>query len=124
MMNTKVKTVDAYIASFTPPVQERLKTVRKIILEAAPEAEEKISYGMPGYKLAEKPLVYFSGCAEHLGLYALPVTNVVFKKELADYKTGKGSIQFPFNQALPLKLIKKIVDYRVQENLSKALKKK
>ncbi|MCA9833170.1 MAG: DUF1801 domain-containing protein [Thermomicrobiales bacterium] len=107
--------VDAYIAQFPDNVQEILKRLRAIVREIAPEAVESISYGMPGYKLNKKPLVYFAGYAKHIGLYATPTGHEAFATELAGYKQGKGSVQFPLDQTMPWELIERIVRFRVDE---------
>lgn len=117
-----VTTVDEYIAAFPEEVQQLLLQMRKTIKAAAPKAEELISYGMPGYKY-HGMLVYFSGFAKHIGFYAVPSGHAAFKKELAGYKQGKGSVQFPLDKALPLALVKKIVQFRVKENEAKAITK-
>lgn len=108
----------AYIASFPKEVQAKLEQVRATIKKAAPEAEETISYGMPAFKL-NGPLVYFAAFKGHIGFYALPSGNEAFQKELAKYKMGKGSIQFPLDEPMPLALITKIVQFRVKENAAK-----
>jgi uncharacterized protein YdhG (YjbR/CyaY superfamily) len=115
-MDTKATTVEDYILSFPTEVQERLQLVRQLIKENAPEAMESISYGMPAYKLNNKPLVYFAGYSRHIGLYATSTGHKQFKDELSVYKQGKGSVQFPLNQPLPMDLIARIVQFRVQEN--------
>jgi uncharacterized protein YdhG (YjbR/CyaY superfamily) len=115
---TLPKSVDQYIAAFDEPVQQKLQQVRQTILTAAPKAEEGISYGMPVYKL-QGVLVYFAGYKNHIGFYATPTGHDAFKKELSVYKQGKGSVQFPINEPQPLKLINKIVKFRVKENMEK-----
>lgn len=110
------KNVNEYIAAFPEEVQNKLAQIRAIVKAAAPEAEESISYGMPAYKLNKKPLVYFAGHKNHIGFYATPTGHATFAKELSIYKQGKGSVQFPLNEPLPLKLIERIVQFRVAEN--------
>ena len=122
-MNKKPATVEEYISSFPPDIQELLQQVRLTIQEAAPDAEECIAYGMPAYKL-NGPLVYFAGYKGHIGFYATPTGHEAFKKELSRYKEGKGSVQFPLDEPLPLKLIEKIVRFRVEENRTKSKKAK
>lgn len=117
--NTSIKSVADYIAQFPSPIASKLKTIRNIIREVARDAVESISYGMPAYKLAGRPLVYFGGFAVHVSLFATPSANVAFKKELAKYKTSKGTIQFPLDSALPVGLIRKIVKFKVAENQPK-----
>lgn len=114
-----MKNVDDYIAGFEPAVQERLQQMRGTILKAAPNAEELISYMMPAYKY-HGVLVYFAGYKNHIGFYATPNGHQAFKKELSKYKQGKGSVQFPINEPLPLSLVRKIVKFRVKQNLQKA----
>lgn len=111
--------IDAYIAQFPSEVQEKLRTLRRIIKEAAPEAEEKISYRMPTFVL-NGDLVYFAGFKHHIGLYPLPGGIEAFLPELAAYRSGKASIQFPMDQPLPAELIARIVKFRVAENTKRA----
>lgn len=124
-MNLNVPiTTDEYIAGFPDDIQLILNQVRAIIKEAAPEAEESIAYGMPAYKLKGKPLVYFAGFKNHIGFYATPSGHTEFARELSKYKQGKGSVQFPLDQAMPYELIAQIVAFRVFENLEKGKTKK
>ena len=110
-------TVDAYIASFPEKTQEKLLTMRSIIIQHAPDASESIAYGMPAYKLNKKPLVYFGGFEKHIGFYATPSGHEAFKKELSSFKQGKGSVQFPLDQSLPVELISEMVKFRVLQVL-------
>lgn len=109
--------VDQYIRQFPAEVQEKLQFIRRLVKENAPEAEESISYGMPAYKLNKKPLIYFAGYKNHIGLYATPSGHDAFKKELSIYKQGKGSVQFPLDQAIPYELIARIVKFKSKENV-------
>ncbi|WP_100609947.1 iron chaperone [Confluentibacter lentus] len=118
-MKTDINTVEDYIAGFPKDVQNKLKLVRKTILKNAPNAIENISYGMPAYKLNKKPLVYFGGFAKHIGFYATPTGHQKFESQLSKYKQGKGSVQFPLNEELPIDLITDIVVFRVNENNQK-----
>lgn len=112
--------VDTYILNFPVEVQEKLNQIRSIILTNAPNAIENIAYGMPAYKTNGKPLIYFAGFKNHIGLYATPSGHAKFSLELSKYKQGKGSVQFPLTDVLPLDLIKQIVIFRVNENNMKA----
>lgn len=114
--------VDAYIASFPQPVQGMLQQLRDIILKAAPKAQEGISYQMPAYKL-NGVLVYFAGYKNHIGFYPTGSGIEAFKTQLSDYKTSKGTIQFPLDKPLPAALITKIVKHRVKENTQPPLSK-
>jgi uncharacterized protein YdhG (YjbR/CyaY superfamily) len=108
--------VVSYINQFPGEIQEKLKQLRSIIRSAAPKAEEYIGYGLPGYKAFGKPLVYFAGFKNHIGLYALPSGHSRFKEKLSKYKGGKGSVQFPNDEPLPVALIKQMVVFRWKEN--------
>lgn len=110
--------IDDYIAGFPKEVQVILQQIRTTIKQAVPEAEETISYAMPAFKY-HGMLVYFAAYRNHIGFYALPSGNEAFKKELQHYKTGKGSIQFPLDEPMPLDLISRIVKLRANENLRK-----
>lgn len=123
MITEKPLNIDAYIAGFEKAIQKRLQQVRATIKKAAPEAQEAIKYGMPAFIL-EGNLVYFAAFKNHLGFYALPSGNAAFQKQLAMYKVGKGSIQFPHDKPLPLDLITQIVQFRVKENMAKKKSKK
>ena len=111
-------TVDSYIAGFPKKTQELLQQIRATIKKAAPSAEETISYQMPAYKYAGM-LVFFAGYEKHIGFYPTPSGIESFKKELAVFKSAKGSVQFPLNKPLPLALITKIVKFRLKENETK-----
>jgi uncharacterized protein YdhG (YjbR/CyaY superfamily) len=116
------KTIDEYIIGFPPDVREILQKIRMTIHEAAPDAEEKISYQMPTFFLKGN-LVHFAAFKEHIGFYPVPSGIEKFKKELSVYKQGKGSVQFPLDQPMPYELISKIVKFRVEESLAKAAPK-
>lgn len=122
MKNKIAANIDAYIATFPEDVQEMLQQVRNTIRKAAPDAEEAIKYAMPAYVLNGN-LVFFAGYKHHIGFYATPTGHEAFAKDLLKYKQGKGSVQFPIDEPMPLKLIEKIVQFRVKENLAKAKKK-
>jgi uncharacterized protein YdhG (YjbR/CyaY superfamily) len=124
MKIVKAKSVEEYIGSFPNKTQKLLKQVRKTIKAPAPKSVEEISYGMPAYKLNDKPLVYFGGYEKHIGFYATPTGHKKFEKQLSVYKQGKGSVQFPLDEAMPLKLITDIVKFRVTENNAKYANKK
>jgi len=111
--------VDAYIRSFPADVQSIMQQIRNIIVGADTEVQESISYGMPAYKTYGKPLVYFAGYKNHIGLYALPTGHAAFADALQQFKQGKGSVQFRLDSAIPYDLIKKIVTFRIEENKSK-----
>ncbi len=115
---TQVKTVDEYIASFPKNVQDILEQLRCVIKESAPLAEETISYRMPAFKLNGN-LVYFAAYKNHIGFYPTPSGIVAFKKDLSPFKQARGSVQFPIDTPIPFDIIRKIVHYRVNENIAK-----
>lgn len=114
---------ESYIDSFPQNIQVILQQLRSVIKEAAPEAEETIKYAMPTY-VQHGNLVHFAAYKNHIGFYATPTGHTAFEEQLSKYKSGKGSVQFPINEPLPLELIKEIVRFRVLENKEKVLKKK
>ncbi len=98
-MDTKSFTnIDEYISLQDPAIQPLLQKVRETVHEAAPGAEEYISYSMPSFRYRGKILVYFAAQKKHLGFYATPSANIAFSKELKGYKSSKGAVQFPFNR--------------------------
>ncbi|WP_246160878.1 iron chaperone [Maribacter flavus] len=111
----KASDFESYVAHFPIEIQEQLRVLQKLVKETAPQAVEGISYGIPAYKLNGKPLVYFAAHKKHFGFYATPSAYAAFETELAGYNKGKGSVQFPFDEKLPLGLIKKMVSYKVRE---------
>ena len=124
MTTAKPTTIDEYIASFPKEVQAILEQVRATIREAAPDAEEAISYGIPTFRLNKTYLVYFAGFKNHVGFYATPTGHEAFQEELSVFKQGKGSVQFPLNKPMPLDLIARIVQFRKEQILEKTAKKK
>lgn len=109
------KNIDEYINLFPEDVQDKLRKLRSTIRKAAPNAEEKISYQMPVFALNGN-LVYFAAYKKHIGFYPTSSGIKKFQSELNEYKTSKGAVQFPMDQPLPLRLIAKIVKYRIKEN--------
>ncbi len=119
-MNPQITT---YIASCPPQAQEHLNNLRNFILQEVPQAEEVISYKMPAYKL-HGMLVYFAGYEKHIGFYPTGSGIKQFEQEIQSYKYSKGTIQFPLDRELPYDLIRRIIQFRVQENKLKLAAKK
>ncbi|NOU47797.1 MAG: hypothetical protein HOO86_12145 [Bacteroidales bacterium] len=115
--------VDQYISFFPSETQFLLQQLRATIIEAAPEAEELISYQMPAYKY-NGMLVYFAANKNHIGFYPTSTPVIAFKEELAGFECSKGAIRLPLDQPLPLGLIREIVTFKVEENLEKLRMKK
>ena len=116
---SKTGSIDEYIAEFPAETQEVLEQMRALIKATAPDATETISYAIPTFDLNGKHLVHFAGFQKHVGFYPIPTGMEAFKEELKPYKQGKGSVQFPLDQPLPVDLIRRIVEVRVAENTSK-----
>lgn len=124
MTTAKPSNIDEYIAGFPKEVQTVLEQVRATIRKAAPDAEEAISYGIPTFKLKKTNMVHFAGFKNHIGFYPTPAGSEAFKDVLSAYKTGKGSVQFPLDQPMPLDLITRIVQFRIGQIFEKTAKKK
>ena len=114
-----INSIDEYIATFPKDIQKILEELRTTIKEAAPGAEEKISYQLPTFFLNGN-LVHFAAFKKHIGFYPTPSGIEAFQKELSVYEGAKGSVQFPIDEPMPLKLIRRIVKFRVAENIKKA----
>ena len=117
----KPKTIDEYIFNAPPASQEKLLQLCTTIRKAAPGATESLKWSMPAFSL-DRILVTFAVFKNHIGYYTTPSTIAAFAKELADYSTAKGSVQFPLNQRLPVTLISKMTKFRVQESVSEDVK--
>lgn len=115
-------TIDEYIAMFPAETQSLLAELRATIRAAAPEAQEKISYQMPTFAQAGN-LVHFAAHKEHIGFYPAPSAIEAFRAELAPFESSKGAVRFPIDRPLPLDLIRRIVEFRVAENLRQAEQK-
>jgi uncharacterized protein YdhG (YjbR/CyaY superfamily) len=113
------KDIDSYIADYPAATQKLLKQIRNTIKKSVPKAEEKIVYGIPTFYLHGN-LVHFGGTKNHIGFYPTPSAIVAFKNELKEYVTSKGTVQFPLDKPLPVKLIAEMVKFRVMEAEEKA----
>ena len=119
MQTVKFETVDEYIAALSIPAKTFAAQLRKIVQKAAPDAEEIISYNMPAYKYRGL-LLYFAAHKNHIGFYPMTTGIKAVQKKLTNNKWAKGSVQFPYNEPLPVKLITEIIKFRVRENVQKA----
>jgi len=113
------RSVDAYVAAFTGETRTKLEILRAAVKTAASGADERTCYGMPDFFL-EGVLVYFAAFKDHIGFFPTSSGIRAFRRELADYETSKGTVRFPLDRPLPLRLIAKVVKFRVAENLKKA----
>jgi uncharacterized protein YdhG (YjbR/CyaY superfamily) len=114
-----IKSIDEYIAVFPEDIQKTLRGLRATIKTSAPDAEERISYQIPTFFLNGN-LVHFAAFQKHIGFYPTSSGIRAFKHELAAFELSKGTVRFPIGKPLPLKLIGRIVKFRVAENLKKA----
>jgi uncharacterized protein YdhG (YjbR/CyaY superfamily) len=114
-MADKFDTVDGYIESFPPEVQVILEEIRRRIHVAAPGTEEKISYQIPTVTLDDKYLVYFAGWKRHVSLYPISTLDEPLEDEVAVYRSGKDTLQFPLNEPVPYDLIERIVGELVEK---------
>lgn len=122
-MRATPKSIDEYISWFPAETQKILQKMRATISKAAPKAEEGISYGIPVFKIKGKYVVYMAGFKNHVSVYPAPRGKEPFKTELAVYKGGKGTVQFPLDKPIPHDLITRIVKFRMKENEEKQLVK-
>jgi uncharacterized protein YdhG (YjbR/CyaY superfamily) len=116
-MNT-YKTIDEYISNFPPHIQEVLQKIRQTIQQAAPQATEKISYGIPTFTQSGN-LIHFAAYDKHYGLYPGAAPVEALKDELKGYTTSKGTIQLPIDKPVPYDLITRITKVCVERNISK-----
>jgi uncharacterized protein YdhG (YjbR/CyaY superfamily) len=119
-MNSKkagFTSIDEYIASFPEATQKILEELRSTVRAAAPDAKEKISYQIPTFELNGRNLVHVAAWKKHIAMYPIPAGSERFEKEVAQYIDGKGTLKFPLDKPLPLKLIREIVQFRVADNL-------
>lgn len=118
-MRSTAADVPAYIADFPPATRKMLQQLRALVRKQVPEAEERISYGIPGYFQEGGMIIYFAGYNKHIGLYPGAAAIVEFKKDLAGYKLSKGTVQLPLDAPLPLGLITRLVKFRIKANKAK-----
>jgi uncharacterized protein YdhG (YjbR/CyaY superfamily) len=107
--------IDEYIAGFPPKTQKVLVALRELINAVAPGATETMSYAIPTFDLNGRHLVHFAGYQHHIGFYPTSSGIETFKEELRPYKNSKGAVQFPLGQQLPVDLIRRMVEFRVEE---------
>ncbi len=112
-------TFDEYIGNFSGETQQILQKIRETVQELAPEATEKISYGIPTFALHGKNLVHFAAFEHHIGFYPGPSTIETLADNLKTYETSKGTVRFPLDKPIPYDLVKKLTQTAVERNLSK-----
>ncbi len=117
MKTGEYKDIDGYIELFPKEVQQVLQKMREEISRAAPEATETITYGIPTFRYRGN-LVHFAAYDTHIGFYPTPSGIEAFKSEMTHYETGKGTVRFPLGEPIPYDLVRKVVEFRMQENRS------
>ena len=113
-MSDARRPIDVYIAKFPEKTREQLQKLRNVIQEAAPDSVETLSYGIPTFKQGRN-LVHFAGYKKHVGFYPTPSSIELFREELSEYEVSKGTVKFPHDKPIPYDLIKRVVEYRVNE---------
>ncbi len=116
-MKKGFNSIDEYIAACPEQAQSYVQKIRETIKVVAPNAKEKISYQIACFELNGKNLVHFAGWKSHVSMYPTPAGSEAFEKSIAKYAGGKGTVKFPLDEPLPLKLIRQIVKYRIADNL-------
>lgn len=122
MTKNNVETIDEYIKSWPEDVRVKLEKMRQTIRKAAPESLEEIKWRRPAFSDDERILVMFAAFKRHIGFYTTPSSLKAFEEDLIGFKTGRGSIQFPFDQPLPTELIRKLTAFRIRESKEKGVK--
>jgi len=115
MARTNFQSIDEYIAACPSDSQAYLREIRKLIQTLVPDAKEKISYQIGCFELNGKNLIHFAGWKKHVSLYPIPAGSDAFNKEIAKYADGKGTVKFPLDKPLPIKLIERAVKYKLAD---------
>lgn len=116
MAEPKFQSLDEYIAACPPDSQEYLREIRGLIRRLVPDAKEKISYQIACFELNGRNLIHFAGWKRHVSLYPVPAGSEAFERQIAKYVDGKGTVKFPLDEPLPIKLIERVVKLHVQAN--------
>jgi len=120
MAKTNFRSVDEYIAACPEETHERLQAIRNAVKKLAPDAKEKISYQIACFELNGRNLIHFAGWKKHVSLYPIPAGSEAFNKEIAKYADGKGTVKFPLDKPLPVKLVERAVKYRLADHVKNA----
>ena len=115
--------IDEYIAACPEETHERLQAIRAEVKKIAPEAKEKISYEIAAFELNGKNLIAFAGWKKHVSLYPIPAGDEAFEEEVSKYASGKGTLKFPLDEPMPMKLINQVIKLHVADNLKKTKSK-
>jgi uncharacterized protein YdhG (YjbR/CyaY superfamily) len=116
MAKTNFQSVDEYIAACPPESQAYLQEIRKLIRTLVPDAKERISYQIAAFERNGKNLIHFAGWKKHVSLYPVPAGSEAFERQIAKYVDGKGTVKFPLDEPLPVKLIERVVKLHLAIN--------
>ena len=119
MAKTNFQSVDEYIAACPPESQAYLQEIRKLIRRLVPDAKERISYQIAAFERNGKNIIHFAGWKKHVSLYPVPAGDEAFERQIEPYMAGKGTLKFPLDEPLPVKLVEKIVKLHLVENLKR-----
>ena len=120
MAKTNFQSIDEYIAACPPESQKYLQQIRKLIHTLVPDAKEKISYQIAAFERNGKNLIHFAGWKQHVSLYPVPAGSEAFERQIAKYAGGKGTLKFPLDEPLPLKLIERVIKLHLDVNKKQA----
>ncbi|MCL4272649.1 MAG: DUF1801 domain-containing protein [Anaerolineales bacterium] len=116
MAKTNFQSIDEYIAACPPDSQAYLQEIRKLIRTLVPDAKERISYQIAAFERNGKNIIHFAGWKKHVSLYPVPAGSEAFERQIAKYVDGKGTLKFPLDEPLPIKLIEKVIKLHVEAN--------
>jgi uncharacterized protein YdhG (YjbR/CyaY superfamily) len=116
MAKTNFQSIDEYIAACPPDSQAYLQEIRKLIRALVPDAKERISYQIAAFERNGKNIIHFAGWKKHVSLYPVPAGSEAFERQVAKYVDGKGTLKFPLDEPLPIKLIEKVIKLHVEAN--------
>ena len=116
----KFTSIDEYIDACPEETHERLQEIRAAIKKIAPEAKEKISYQIAAFELNGRSLIHFAGWKKHISLYPIPAGDEAFEKEISKYADGKGTVKFPLDKPMPMKLVNKIIKLHMATNVKRS----
>ena len=116
----KFTSINEYISTLPENAQKAMGEIIATIKDNVPNAEEHISYNMPAFKVNGEYFIHFSAWKNHIGMYPIPAGNEAFQKQIEPYRSAKSSLNFPLAQPMPIKLIEKVIKFRIAENLESA----
>ena len=116
----KYTSINEYISTLPENAQNAMGEIIATIKAKVPNAEEHISYNMPAFKVNGEYFVHFSAWKNHIGMYPIPAGNEAFQKQIEPYRSAKSSLNFPLDKPMPIKLIEKVIKFRISENLQDA----